>query len=52
MSNNKITRDNVLALVNKHYTVAEMAEQLGVDYDELFDFYAECSFQSRSDRCV
>ena len=49
MSNNKITRDNVLALVNKHYTVAEMAEQLGVDYDELFDFYAECSFQSRSD---
>lgn len=49
MSNNKITRDNILALVNRHYTVAEMAEQLGVDYDELFDFYAECSFQSRSD---
>ena len=49
MSRKKISKDEVLALVNKHYTVEEMAEALDVDYNDLFDFYAECSFENRSD---
>lgn len=49
MSDPKITKENVLALIDKHYTVEEMAKELGVDYEDLFNFYVECSFQNRSE---
>lgn len=48
LNNSKISKDEILALVNKHYTVEEMAESLGIDYNKLFAFYAECSFENRS----
>ena len=49
MNSINISKDTILDLVNKHYTVEEMADKLNVDYSELFAFYAQCSFENRAD---
>ncbi len=49
MSNtNRYSYEKIRELANEGYTVQAMAEKLGVDFDELFAFYAECSAKDRT----
>lgn len=44
----KYTAAQIRELANEGHTVQSMAEIIGVDFEELFDFYAECSAKDRS----
>ena len=49
MSNTKkYTAEQIRELASEGITVQAMAEQLNVDFDDLFVFYAECSTRDRS----
>lgn len=48
MSNTSYSADIIRELANEGYTVQAMADKLGIDFEELFNFYAECSARDRS----
>ncbi len=43
----KLNTEQIISLVNENISVAEMADRLGVEYNILFDYYAECSTKDR-----
>lgn len=48
MSNPTYSTDIIRELANEGYTVQAMADKLGIEFEELFHFYAECSAKDRS----